>query len=96
MKLDLKELIAKQLTEKRVKYVDVAYGNVSVTSGNYKEITLGTEPFRGKSVISAMPIRWGSNSGAFSIITETGAYVYIIANNGVSVTNLTVRFAYID
>lgn len=69
-------------------------GTFTIPSSGYLNIATGTEPFRGKAIISLNPITWGTNTGAFSLASSGGNEIYIIGANGTRVTNLKIRFTY--
>ena len=70
-------------------------GTFTIPSSCYLNIATGSEPFKGHAVLSIVPTLWGSNTGAFSVSTNNGNEVYLIGNNGVRVTNLSVRVTYL-
>lgn len=77
-----------------LKWVDRTYGNKTVGSGNYLLLESNVS---NKHIICCKMIGWGTNTGCFSVVVY-GANndCYLIGNSGVQVTNLAVRFYYLD
>ena len=76
-----------------IKTKEITVGSFTVTTGNYYEINI--ELPEGSIPISAYPTYWASNSGVFSIMCYNRSTVYVIANNGTSISGLNIRVVYI-
>ena len=80
-----------------IAYAEETYsGTLTIPSSGYLNIAKGTESFRGKPIISCMPTSWGANKGPINVSSETGSYIYLTGNSGDYVTNLKVRFFYLQ
>lgn len=75
---------------------DVLYsGTYTIPSSCYLNIAKGSEPFKGHTVLAINLTSWGTNTGAFSVSSNSGNEVYLLGNNGVKVTNLGIRVTYL-
>lgn len=77
-----------------IKSVEVEYGDVTVSSNNY--IALTTNVPEGKTIIGYNTSYWSTNSGAYTLMPYYGNRAYLIANNGVTVKALKVKWFYLD
>ena len=76
-----------------LKWIDKSYGNKTVSSGNYLQLE---GRISNKEIISYKILRWSSNDDCFSIFVYSDNSVYLVAKNGTTVTNLEIRFYYLD
>lgn len=84
-----------QKQNRRTEVADMLYsGTYTIPSSCYLNIATGSEPFKGHTVLAINLTTWGTNTGAFSVTSNSGNEVYLIGNSGVKVTNLGIRVTY--
>lgn len=77
-----------------LKWVDRTYGNKTIGSGNYLLLESNVS---NKHIICCKMIGWSTNTGCFNVVVYgANNNCYLIGNSGVQVTNLAVRFYYLD